>query len=233
MTGGAGITSYSERMASTVRLAPSILAADFARLGEEVSRVAPACDLLHIDVMDGHFVPNISLGIPVIESLRAVTDLPFDVHMMTTNPDAYFAELQAAGAEGVTVHLEVFPDPTTAARRARDAGLGFGLVINPITSFEALEPFVELCDMILIMSVEPGFGGQAFIPEVLRKVEAARKFIDSHALAADIEIDGGIGPETIRSARDAGANVFVAGSSVFRAPDPVLALKEMRHLLTS
>jgi ribulose-phosphate 3-epimerase len=210
------------------RLAPSILAADFAYLGEAVEVVAPFCDLFHLDVMDGHFVPNLSLGIPVIESLRRVTDVKFDCHMMTTNPHHYFEPLRAAGVDLVTVHLEVYPDPTPVAARARAEALEFGLVINPATPFAGLEPFVELCDMVLIMSVNPGFGGQSFIPEVLQKVEAARKFIDSRGLATDIEIDGGIGPENIRSAREAGAEVFVAGSSVFRAPDPVLALKDMR-----
>lgn len=219
-------------MIGTPRLAPSILAADFANLGAEVERVAPFCDMLHIDVMDGHFVPNLSLGIPVIESLRKVTDLPFDCHMMTTNPDAYFEPLRVAGADLVTVHLEVYPDPEPVAANARAAGLQFGLVINPATPFAGLEPFVELCDMVLIMSVHPGFGGQSFMPEVLRKVEAARKFIDSRGLATDIQIDGGIDAGTIRSARDAGADVFVAGSAVFRASDPALALKELRAIVS-
>ncbi len=218
-------------MIGPARLAPSVLAADFAHLGEAVETVAPFCDLLHIDVMDGHFVPNLSLGIPVIESLRRVTALKFDCHMMTTNPDVYFEPLRAAGADLVTVHLEVYPDPAPVAARARAAGLEFGLVLNPPTPFSGLEPFVELCDIVLIMSVNPGFGGQSFIPGVLDKVEAARKFIDSRGLPADIQIDGGIGPENIGSARDAGAEVFVAGSSVFRAPDPVLALKEMRSIV--
>jgi ribulose-phosphate 3-epimerase len=214
------------------RLAPSILAADFADLGAEVERVAPFCDMLHIDVMDGHFVPNLSLGIPVIESLRKVTDLPFDCHMMTTNPDAYFEPLRTAGADLVTVHLEVYPDPEPAAAAARAAGLRFGLVVNPATPFAGMEPFVELCDMVLMMSVNPGFGGQSFMPEVLSKVSAARKFIDSRGLATDIQIDGGIDAGTIRSARDAGADVFVAGSAVFRAPDPALALKELRAIVS-
>jgi ribulose-phosphate 3-epimerase len=215
------------------RLAPSILAADFADLGAEVERVAPFCDMLHIDVMDGHFVPNLSLGIPVIESLRKVTDLPFDCHMMTTNPDAYFEPLRTAGADLVTVHLEVYPDPEPAAAAARAAGLRFGLVVNPATPFAGMEPFVELCDMVLMMSVNPGFGGQSFMPEVLSKVSAARKFIDSRGLATDIQIDGGIDAGTIRSARDAGADVFVAGSAVFRAPDPALALKELRAIVSN
>ena len=213
------------------RIAPSILAADFARLGDEVTAIASSVDLLHIDVMDGHFVPNISLGIPVIKSLRAVTDLPFDCHLMTTNPDVYFDEFRQAGADGVTVHLEVFPDPTDVARKARESELGFGLVLNPATPYEAVDPFLELCDMVLIMSVVPGFGGQSFISEVLSKVERAREVIDSRGLRVDIEIDGGIGPQTIGLARRAGADVFVAGSAIFRQPDPKGAVAELRRVL--
>ena len=213
------------------RIAPSILAADFANLGGDVARVADHVDMLHIDVMDGHFVPNISLGIPVIQSLRKVTDLPFDCHMMTTNPDAYFEPLRDAGVDLVTVHIEVYPDPRTVAVRAREAALRFGLVVNPITPFDAIEPYVELCDLILVMSVEPGFGGQSFMEEVLPKVETARKFVDVRGLATDIEIDGGIGPGTIARARAAGADVFVAGSSIFGSNDPVAAVGEMRTLL--
>ena len=210
------------------QIAPSILAADFSRLGEEVRRVEADVDLLHVDVMDGHFVPNVSLGIPVIASLRPVTKLKFDCHLMMSNPDAYFEPLKAAGADLATVHMEVFPNPGPVARQARDAGLEFGLAINPPTPYAALDPFVELCDLLLVMSVNPGFGGQAFIEEVLGKVEAARKRVDSLGLATDIEVDGGIGPENIRRARDAGANVFVAGSSVFSADDPVAAVSAMR-----
>ena len=209
-------------------IAPSILAADFARLGEQVKAVAPYIDMLHVDVMDGHFVPNISLGIPVIESLRPVTDLKFDCHLMMLNPDFYFPALKKAGADLVTVHLEVFPNPTEAARAARSEGLEFGVVINPPTPFEALEPYVELCDMIVVMSVNPGFGGQGFIADTMRKVEMARNLVESHGLLTDIEVDGGIGPANIEQVRDAGANVFVAGSSVFGAEDPVQAVQELR-----
>ena len=212
-------------------IAPSILAADFARLGEEVDAVAPYIDMIHVDVMDGHFVPNISLGIPVIESLRAVTDVKFDCHLMMLNPDFYFAPLRKAGADMVTVHLEVFPDPTEAAQRARAAGLEFGIAINPPTPFEALEPYMDLCDMIVVMAVHPGFGGQSFISETLAKMEAARNFVESHGLRTDIEVDGGIGPANINRARDAGANVFVAGSSVFGTEDPIGAVKDLRTAL--
>ena len=213
------------------RLAPSILAADFSRLGDDVAAVEPYVDLLHIDVMDGHFVPNISLGIPVIRSLRSTSRLRFDCHLMTTNPHAYLGPLRAAGADICTVHIEVYPEPEAIAAQARAEGLDFGLVVNPPTPFEAIEPFVEICDMVVVMSVNPGFGGQSFIEEVLPKIERARKYIDSRALTADIEVDGGIGHDNIRRAREAGADVFVAGSSVFHAPDPVAAIEAMRNEL--
>ncbi len=220
-------------MQNRPRIAPSILAADFARLGEDVERVAPYADLLHIDVMDGHFVPNISLGVPVVASLRKATDLYFDCHLMTTNPADYLTEFKEAGADQVTVHIEAVPDPTAAAAAAREVGLDFGLVLNPPTPFAAVAPFVELCDMLLVMSVQPGFGGQAFMPEVLDKVAAARKLVDSQGLHTDIQIDGGISVDTASAARRAGADVFVAGSAVFGADDPVAAIQRLRAALES
>ncbi len=219
------------RVDTTLQIAPSILAADFSRLGEEVSAVAPHIDLLHVDVMDGHFVPNISLGIPVIASLRPVTDVKFDCHLMMLNPDFYFEPLRSAGADSVSVHLEVFPNPTDAARGARASDLDFGLAVNPPTPFDAVEPYIELCDMVVVMSVNPGFGGQSFIEATLKKVELIRNFVESHGLLTDIQVDGGIGAANIRRARDAGANVFVAGSSVFGTADPVQAIEELRGKL--
>ena len=216
-------------MRKHVRIAASILAADFARLGEEVARVEPHLDMLHVDVMDGHFVPNISLGAPVISSLRRVSGLAFDCHLMVTDPGELVEPLRKAGATGITVHLEAVPDPRSVALRTRRAALGFGLVINPGTPYEALDPFLELCDMVLVMSVEPGFGGQEFLPDVLAKVEAARRAIDRRGLDVDLEIDGGIGPETIGAARRAGADVFVAGTAIFRQPDPVAAIAGLRR----
>lgn len=213
------------------RIAPSILAADFAHLADDVGRIEDHVDLLHLDVMDGHFVPNISFGMPVIASVRATTDLKLDCHLMTLNPDFYFDDIKAAGGDLATVHIEVFPDPTAVAALARDAGLEFGIVINPPTPFEAIEPFIELADMVVVMSVHPGFGGQSFIESVLPKIERVRKFVDSSGLGTDIEVDGGIDAKTIGPARDAGADVFVAGTSVFRAPDPVAAVQGLRSAI--
>jgi ribulose-phosphate 3-epimerase len=215
------------------KFAPSILNADFTRLGEEIARVEPYADLLHVDVMDGHFVPNLSFGIPVIRALRGITDLYFDCHLMVSNPEALFEPVKEAGGNLVSVHIEVHPDPTWVAALARDAGLDFGLVLNPPTPFEAVEPFVELCDLLLVMTVHPGFGGQSFISEALPKVEAARNLVEGAGLRADIEVDGGITPETARLARDAGANVFVAGTALFGAPDPVAAARELRAAIES
>ncbi len=214
------------------KVAPSLLAADFADLGAEVARIEEAADWLHLDVMDGHFVPNISFGLPVISSLRPLSNLRFDCHLMTTNPVAYLPDLAAAGADLVTMHIEALPDPTKGAKMARDQGLDFGLVCNPDTPLDGMVPFFELCDVVLVMSVEPGFGGQAFRPEVLGKVEKARNWVENRGLATDIQIDGGINPDTARSAADAGANVFVAGTAVFGAENPAAAVDEIRRAVT-
>lgn len=213
------------------QFAPSLLAADFAHLADEIAAIESEADLLHLDVMDGHFVPNISFGIPVIAALRPHSRLVFDCHLMTTNPDAYLPELVEAGIDLVTMHIEALPDPTDVAKAVANHGLKFGLVLSPPTPFEAVAPFMSLADLILIMSVQPGFGGQTFMPEVLAKVEAARNWIESNDLPTDIQIDGGIGPANITAARDAGANVFVAGTAVFGAPDPAQAIRELRRIV--
>jgi ribulose-phosphate 3-epimerase len=214
-----------------IRIAPSLLAADFARLGDQVRAIDGRADFLHLDIMDGHFVPNITFGPPVVAALRPHSSLVFDCHIMTTNPDAYFSELAQAGVDIVSIHIEAATDPTRAAERARDSGLRFGLVASPPTPWSAVEPFVELTDMVVIMSVHPGFGGQSFMPEVLPKVEAARKWVDSHGLTTDIQIDGGISLHTAPAARDAGANVFVAGTAVFGDADPAVAVDRLREVI--
>ena len=220
-------------MVTTIKLAPSLLAADFSRLADEVQAVEDHVDWLHLDVMDGHFVPNISFGIPVIESLRPVTDLYFDCHIMTTNPAAYLGELAEAGVNLVTMHIEAVPDPTGPAERARELGLDFGLVVNPHTPFAAMAPFAALCDVLVIMSVEPGFGGQRFMSEVLPKVREAREWVESRGLVADIQVDGGITPDNAREVVESGATVVVAGSAVFRADDPRRAVLELRRAVES
>ena len=213
------------------RIAPSLLAADFGHLADRVAAIEEEADLLHLDVMDGHFVPNISFGLPVIASLRRYTKLPFDCHLMTTNPDAFLPELAEAGVDLVTMHIEAIPDPTRAIKVARANDLGFGLVISPPTPFSAVIPFMESVNMLLVMSVNPGFGGQSFMAEVLPKVEQARNWIESHALGADIEIDGGVSSDNITSAKNAGATVFVAGTSVFGAADPAEAIRGLRRMI--
>jgi ribulose-phosphate 3-epimerase len=211
-----------------VKIAPSILAADFSRLGDVVAEVEPVVDLLHIDVMDGHFVPNISLGMPVIASLRKTSQLFFDCHLMVTNPEAHLEQLAAAGADLVTVHVEVVPDPTRVAKESAGLDLGFGLVLNPATSFDAAEPYLELASLLLIMSVEPGFGGQRFISSVLPKIETARRRIDELALPTEIEVDGGVTTEVAGALCAAGADILVAGTAVFGAADPVAAVAALR-----
>lgn len=186
---------------------------------------------LHLDIMDGHFVPNISFGMPVISAIRPVTDLYFDVHIMTTNPADYVTELSGSGANLLTMHIEAIPDPTGAAFRTAEAGLDFGLVMNPGTPFSGVEPFVELCSLIVVMGVEPGFGGQVFDETVLPKIETARKWVEDKGLQTDIELDGGVTPNNARRIVDAGATVLVAGSSVFGADDPLSAVSDIRRAI--
>lgn len=211
-------------------IAPSLLAADFSQLGREVQRVeAAGAKVLHVDVMDGHFVPNISIGVPVVESLRKLTKLPLDVHLMISNPQQYIKPFREAGADSLLIHIEVEPNPQAVLAQIRDIGAAPGLVINPGTPVEHLLPFVHLADIILLMSVQPGFGGQAFRPEILEKIRAIRERLRPDAL---LSIDGGINEKTIPLAAQAGVNMFVAGTAVFGAQDYSERMDQLKRLAT-
>ena len=217
-------------MAESARpmIAPSILSADFARLAQEIAAVDGA-DWLHVDVMDAHFVPNLTLGLPVVESLLKVTDIPMDCHLMIDDPGRWAPGYAEAGAYNVTFHAEATDDPVSVARDIRAAGAKAGLAIKPGT---ALEPYLQILrdfDTLLVMSVEPGFGGQSFIAEVMTKVAAVRRIVDSGELRILIEIDGGINAYTIEAAAQAGVDCFVAGSAIYGAADPSVALEALRR----
>ena len=212
-----------------VRIAPSILSADFARLADEVGMVEQGgADLLHVDVMDGHFVPNLTIGPLVVEALRKVTKLPLDCHLMITNPDCYIADFADAGADYLTVHVEACPHLHRTVQAIKERGVKAGVTLNPATSLTTIEEIVGDVDLVLIMSVNPGFGGQSFIPSALRKVARARHLIDQVKSRALLEVDGGIKPDNAADVVAAGADILVAGSAVFCGDDYAATIRALR-----
>jgi ribulose-phosphate 3-epimerase len=202
-----------------ILIAPSILAANFAELGKEIKSVEDAgADIIHVDVMDGHFVPNISLGPPVIKSIRKETELPFDVHLMISDPLKYIKPFADAGSDNITFHLEASGDPNEIISEIRNAGCSVGICLKPNTSADLILPLLEKIDLVLVMTVEPGFGGQSFMADMMPKVKEIREKIESDNLPVHLEVDGGIDENTVKTAVEAGANMLVAGTSVFRHP---------------
>jgi ribulose-phosphate 3-epimerase len=211
-----------------VQMAPSILSADFARLADEAAAVAGAADWLHVDVMDSHFVPNLTIGLPVVESLLKHSGLPLDCHLMISEPDRWAPSYAEAGARNVTIHAEATISPVRTLRMIRGAGARAGLAVNPATPVEPYEDLLPELDMLLLMTVEPGFGGQPFLDVVLPKLRRARSLLARHGSAVWLQVDGGVSEETIERCAEAGANVFVAGSAVYDSGDPAAVVQALR-----
>ena len=216
-----------------MRIAPSLLAADFARLADEAEAVADAADWLHVDVMDAHFVPNLTIGLPVVEALGRHARLPMDCHLMIDDPDLWAPQYAEAGARNVTIHAEAAMAPVRALRRIRAAGARAGLAFNPATPVEPYADLLAEVDMLLLMTIEPGFGGQDFMDIVLPKIHRARQLIAGHGGDIWLQVDGGVSEETIERCAEAGADMFVAGTAVYGARDPAGAVKALRDLAVS
>ena len=215
----------------SVLLAPSILSADFAALGSAIAAAERGgADLIHVDVMDGHFVPNITIGPPVVASIRRVATVPLDVHLMITDPDEYIEAFAEAGAASIIVHAEVLPHLHRTLSAIRSLKCRAGVAINPSTPPSAIQEVVGLADQVLVMSVNPGFGGQSFIPESESKIQRVREMLDRAGSRADIEVDGGVDASTVRRVVSAGATILVAGAAVFGTPDPEAAARSLRAL---
>ena len=213
-----------------IEIAPSILSADFSRLGEQIRTVERAgASLLHVDVMDGRFVPNITVGLPVVKAISRATQLPIDAHLMIVEPARYVESFVEAGAQMVSIHIEADPHAHRTLTALRAAGAQAGIAINPATSLSALEEAIKFVDFVLVMSVNPGFGGQEFISSSLDKVRRLRKMLDERGSKARIEIDGGIDQDNVAEVAGAGAEIIVSGSAIFGAPDPAVALRELRE----
>lgn len=213
-----------------IEIAPSILSADFSCLGDQIKVVESAgASLLHVDVMDGRFVPNITIGLPVVKAISRATQLPIDAHLMIVEPGRYAEQFVKAGAKMVSIHVEADPHAHRTLTAIRGAGALAGIAINPGTPLSALDEVVRFADYVLLMSVNPGFGGQEFIPTSLDKVRRLRKMLDERGLATRIEIDGGIDRDNVAEVAGAGADIIVSGSAIFGAPDPAVALRELRE----
>lgn len=216
-------------MTKTIKIAPSILSADFSRLADEITKIEQAgADWVHIDVMDGHFVPNLTFGPPVVAAIRKVTPLPFDVHLMVNNPQDLIEPFARAGADIITVHAETAPHLHRLIQTIKELGKKAGVSLNPSTPLSAVEEVLADVDMLLIMSVNPGFGGQKFIPSAVDKIARLKSMLDERNLIVDIEVDGGINAATARQVIAAGANILVAGSAVYGAPDIPQAINAIR-----
>jgi ribulose-phosphate 3-epimerase len=213
----------------TVRITPSILNADFANLATEVGRI-PSADFIHVDVMDNHFVPNLTIGLPVVESLHKAVATPLDIHLMIADPDRWAPGFAEAGAESVTFHVEAAHAPVRLARELRAKGARAGVALNPATPIDACAAMLGEVDMVLLMTVEPGFGGQKFLDLVLPKIEAVRRLVSAGGLDVWIQVDGGVSVETVERCAEAGADTFVAGSAVYSADDPDAMVRQLAEL---